>query len=194
MGCIIVTITIYQPIAYMYQETFSFVMSYGMYASKHFQLCDVIWHICIKRLSALWSHMAYMHQETFSFVMSCGIYASRDFQLCDLIWHICIKRLSALWCHVAYMHQETFSFVISYPAMSLGDRIYVSRKGGTGTTSIAWKALGWSRVGHFSCFKCKRTYVENSPLSFYSLQFQYWMPIFLLERVRIAQESWLNTC
>ena len=32
----------------------------------------------------------------------------------------------------AYISHETFSFMMSYPAMSLGDRFCVSRKGGTG--------------------------------------------------------------
>jgi len=30
------------------------------------------------------------------------------------------------------MHHETLSFMMSYPAKSLGDRFWVSRKGGTG--------------------------------------------------------------
>ena len=32
----------------------------------------------------------------------------------------------------AGIHHETFSFMMSYPAISLGDRFCVSRKGGAG--------------------------------------------------------------
>ena len=34
--------------------------------------------------------------------------------------------------NMAYLHPEIFSFMMSLPAMSLGDRLCVSRKGGTG--------------------------------------------------------------
>jgi len=40
------------------------------------------------------------------------------------------EALSPLPTNGAYMHHETCSFMMSYPAMSLGDRFYVSRKGG----------------------------------------------------------------
>ena len=34
--------------------------------------------------------------------------------------------------NVAYLQHETFSFMMSHPAMSLGDRLCASRKGGAG--------------------------------------------------------------
>jgi len=40
--------------------------------------------------------------------------------------------LETLWGHSGYIRHETFSFMMSLPAMSLGLRFCVSRKGGTG--------------------------------------------------------------
>jgi len=67
----------------------------------------------------------------------------------------------------AYMHHEIFSFVMSYPAMCLGDRYYMSRKGGRGGLGtqrvqtarpcLAWP-LGWNQV------KCKKTQKAVSQL------------------------------
>ena len=44
---------------------------------------------------------------------------------------MCKAMINPLPTNDAYMRHETFSFMMSYPARTLGDRLCVSRKGGT---------------------------------------------------------------
>jgi len=106
--------------------------------------------------------------------------------------------------------------MISYPAMSLGERFCVSRKGRAGgggclllkgANSIAVSRLGhenpWLEPGRpfFLVLSVNRSTRKNSPLTLYSLQFQCSRPICALKRhfdrivgvVRITLSNVLRT-
>ena len=55
--------------------------------------------------------------------------------------------------------QKTFSSMMSYPAMSLGDRVWVSRKSGTG--GGGWvHPKGANSMAVSSCLGCEKTLAE----------------------------------
>ena len=58
--------------------------------------------------------------------------------------------------HSTYMHCETFSFMMSHPAMSLGDRFCVSRKGRT-------RGGGWVHLKFANSVAVERPWLELSP-------------------------------